>query len=83
MQQALGVIQRGVLHRKAAAEHGFQAACHLRGQADFRHKYQSRLPCANVFSISFKNTAVLPLPVTPCSNAARVCPLSKSCSSWS
>jgi hypothetical protein len=30
-----------MLHRKAAAEHGFQAACHLRGQADFRHKYQS------------------------------------------
>ncbi len=41
LQQALGIIERRVLHGQTAAEDGFEPAYHLRCQADFRHQYQS------------------------------------------
>ena len=40
LQQTLGVVERGVLHRHAAAELSFEPQDHLRGQADLRHQHQ-------------------------------------------
>ena len=40
LQQTLGVVERGMLHRHAAAELSFEPQDHLRGQADLRHQHQ-------------------------------------------
>ena len=40
LQQTLGMVERGVLHRHPAAELSFEPQDHLRGQADLRHQHQ-------------------------------------------
>ena len=40
LQQPLGVVEGGMLHRQPAAEGGFEAADHLGRQADLRHQHQ-------------------------------------------
>ena len=40
LQQTLGMVERRVLHRHAAAELPLESQDHLRGQADLRHQHQ-------------------------------------------
>ena len=44
LQQALGVVEGGVLHRHPLTETGLEAAYHLGGEAYLRHQHQGGAP---------------------------------------
>ena len=65
LEQTLGVVQGRVLDGHPPPEPALETEDHLRRQADLRHQHEARRPSARHRSMSFKNTSVLPLPVTP------------------
>ncbi len=65
LEQALGVVESGMLHGHPLAKLAFQPQDHLGVRLISGTSTSARRPICRQCSMSFRNTSVLPLPVTP------------------